>query len=54
VDVAKARYGGHFDVVLEDLHEADDLRVLDFDGPRAFGLFSLKELGSPIYYEKPK
>ena len=31
--------------------EADDLRVLDFNGQRAFGLFHLSELGSPIFVE---
>jgi len=52
VDVARAKYGRHFEVVLEDLHETDDLRVLDFDGPHAFGMFRLKELGTPIYFEE--
>jgi hypothetical protein len=26
------RYAGHFDVAMKDLHESDDLRVLDFNG----------------------
>ena len=51
LDIAKARYGGHFQMVLNDLHEADDLRVLDYNGERAFGLFRLDELGSPIIYD---
>ncbi len=50
-DLAKERYAGHFDVVMKDLHESDDLRVLDFNGERAFRLFHLKELGSPIMCE---
>ncbi len=50
-DLVKARYAGHFDVVMKDLHESDDLRVLDFNGERAFRLFHLKELGSPIMFE---
>jgi hypothetical protein len=49
--LAEERYGGHFRVVQRDLHESDDLRVLDFNGDRAFRLFSLKELGEPIRYE---
>jgi hypothetical protein len=53
-DLAKERYGGHFDVALHDLHEEDDLRVLDFDGERAFGLFHLHELGAPIPFESPQ
>jgi len=35
--------------VAHDLHEADDLRVLDFDGQHAFQLFAFNELGHPIF-----
>ena len=31
--------------------ESDDLRVLDFNGDRAFRLFRFSELGPPIMYE---
>ncbi len=51
LDLAKERYGGHFQTVLNDLHESDDLRVLDYNGERAFGLFRLDELGPVITYE---
>jgi len=51
IDKAKERYGNHFDVVCGDLNETDDLRVLDYNGERAFKSFSFKELGPPIYYE---
>lgn len=50
-DLAKTRYGHHFDIALRDLHESDDLRVIDFNGDRAFRLFRLAELGGPILYE---
>ena len=50
-ELAKARYGGHFNVVANDLHESDDLRVLDYNGERAFRLFSFSELGTPIAHE---
>jgi hypothetical protein len=50
-DLAQERYAGHFDVVMKDLHESDDLRVLDFNGERAFRLFHMKELGSPVMFE---
>jgi hypothetical protein len=49
--LAKERYGGHFEVVLRDLHETDDLRILDYNGERAFRLFHLAELGPPILHE---
>lgn len=49
--LARERYGGHFDVVIKDLHESDDLRMLDYNGQRAFRLFRLAELGRPILHE---
>ncbi len=51
--LAEARYGQHFTVVAHDLHESDDLRVLDFSGDRAFRLFSFSELGPAITYQSP-
>ena len=51
LELAKARYGAHFTTVVNDLHESDDLRVLDYNGERAFALFRLDELKSPILYE---
>jgi hypothetical protein len=51
-DLVKARYGGHFEIVMRDLHESDDLRVIDFNGDRAFRLFHLSELGAPVLYER--
>ena len=51
LDLAKLRYGGHFQAVLNDLKETDDLRVLDYNGDRAFGLFRLDELGPVITYD---
>ncbi len=47
----KNLYGGHFTKVMQDLHETDDLRVLDYNGHRIFDLFRLDHLGSPIIYE---
>ena len=49
--LAKKRYGGHFKSVMNDIRETDDLRVLDYNGERAFALFRLDELGSPILHE---
>jgi hypothetical protein len=47
----KKRYGMHYDIVLGDLHESDDLRILDYDGTRAFKMFSFSEMGKPFYVE---
>ena len=51
IDDARKRYATHFDIVLQDLNESDDLRILDYDGTRAFKMFSFKELGEPYMYE---
>jgi hypothetical protein len=51
--IAEQRYGGHFRVVMRGLGESDDLRVLDFNGERAFRLFHWRELGAPLMYESP-
>ena len=51
VDDVKSKYGNHFNVIMGDLHQSDDLRVLDYDGHRVFNHFLLKNLGEPLYYE---
>ena len=51
-ELAKGRYAGHFDMVMRDLSQTDDLRALDFNGERAFRLFKFSELGGPIIQER--
>jgi hypothetical protein len=51
IDVAKEKYGIHFDIVCRDLHETDDLRVLDFDGRRAMEKLPFSVLGEPVFHE---
>ena len=50
-DKVRQRYGMHFKVILGDLHQTDDLRVLDYDGHHVFNSFSLEELGEPVFHE---
>jgi hypothetical protein len=52
LDLVKQRYGRHFTVVSGDLHESDDLRILDYSGGRAFRLFRFDELGPGTAYEQ--
>lgn len=47
----KEVYGSHYDLVMEDLHQTDDLRVLDYDGYHVVNTFSFRELGKPVLYE---
>jgi hypothetical protein len=51
VNEIKEKYGKHFTLIMNDLQQTDDLRVLDFDGHRVFKNFTLKNLGTPFYYE---
>ena len=51
VELAREKYGTHFEIVCRDLHETDDLRVLDFDGRRAMELLPFATLGDPVYHE---
>ena len=45
------RYGQQYQIILGDLKQSDDLRVLDYDGHHVFYNFALAELGVPIYYD---
>lgn len=50
-DLVREKYGNHYHVIMEDLDQEDDLRVLDYDGHHIYNIFSFKDLGKPIYYE---
>jgi len=51
LDKVKEKYGMHYSVVMGDLNETDDLRVLDYNGHHIFLNFSFGDMGSPIHYE---
>lgn len=51
VEEAKKRYGGHFTHVVNDLRESNDLRILDYEGNRAFKMFKFSELDNPFFHE---
>ena len=50
-DKVKDRYGQQYTTIMGDLHQSDDLRVLDYDGHHVFYNFSLQELGQPVMQE---
>ncbi len=54
VDQVKKRYGTRFSVIIGDLSQSDDLRVMDIDGHHVFNSFTFEELGPAIYYPSPK
>ncbi len=51
LEKVKKEYGTHFSVVMGDLHETDDLRVLDYDGHHIFLAFSFADMGEPFPVE---
>jgi hypothetical protein len=51
VEEVKNKYGKHFSLIMNDLHQTDDLRVMDYDGHRVFNSFMVKNLGEPLYHE---
>ena len=51
IEKVQERYGKHFDIVMDDLHQEDDLRILVYNGHNIFRNFSFTEMGNPIYYE---
>ena len=53
VERVKEKYGQHFAVILGDLRQSDELRVVDEEGHRVFYNFPLTDLGQPIYHEEP-
>jgi len=48
------RYGHHFNVVMGDLHQTDDLRVMDYNGHNVLYNFAFADMGKPFYYEPPE
>ena len=49
--LVKQKYGGHFDVVLHDVKQDADFRVLDYNGYRVFHNFSFNDMQQPVYHE---
>jgi len=50
-ELCQKRYGEHYPVVLGDLRQTDDLRVLDYDGHHIFLTFSFQEYGQQFTCE---
>jgi hypothetical protein len=51
VEKVKKVYGNHFNVIMGDLQQTDDLRVLDYNGHNVFYNFTFAEMGKPTYHE---
>ena len=51
LETVKKKYGHHYSVIMGDLKQTDDLRVLDYNGYNVFHNFAFSEMGRPVYYE---
>lgn len=51
IGVTKQKYGGHYDLVVEDLRPTDDIRVMDINGHSVFHNYKFKDLKEPFTYE---
>ena len=52
LELVRERYGGHFQAVMQDPQQIDDLRVVDYDGRRGIKLFHLSDLHE-LYIHEP-
>jgi hypothetical protein len=50
-EMVKEKYGMQYKVIMGDLDQSDDLRVLDYDGHHVFNKFSIAELGQAVFHE---
>ena len=51
IELCQQKYGQHYSVILGDLAQRDDLRVLDYNGHSIFNKFHFSEIGTPHYHE---
>ena len=51
LDQVRTKYGTHYNVVMGDLNQTDDLRVMDINGHNVFYNFSFADMGDPVYHE---
>lgn len=50
--LAREKYGLQFNMVLRDLNQSDDLRVLDYNGHHVFYNFDFADMGEPIFHNQ--
>ncbi|MGD8371747.1 MAG: hypothetical protein PVF76_05460 [Syntrophobacterales bacterium] len=51
LDLVQQKYGQQYDMIMKDVKQTDDLRVLDFDGHKIFYSFSFTDLGEAYQHE---
>jgi hypothetical protein len=51
LDICRKKYGQHYDVILKDVKQEDDLRVLDYNGYNVFYNFKFTDWGAEFRHE---
>ena len=51
LDLVQEKYGAQFNVIMNDVNQSDDLRVLDYNGHNVFYNFPFSEMGELITHE---
>jgi len=51
VELCRQKYGNHYDVIMKDVHQEDDLRVLDYNGFNVFHNFPFSAWGMEYRHE---
>ena len=51
LELVRKSYGQQYQVILNDVKQEEDLRVLDYNGHNVFYNFSFAEMGDPIVHE---
>jgi hypothetical protein len=51
LELVRKRYGNQYEVILNDVKQEDDLRVLDYNGHNVFYNFSFNDMGPPLLHE---
>ncbi len=52
LQLVRERYGPKFGMVMGDIKQSDDLRVLDYNGHHVFHTFALDELGEAVFHQE--
>lgn len=51
IGLCKEKYGVHFEAVMNDVKETDDLRILDYNGHHIFLTIPFADMGTPFKHE---
>jgi hypothetical protein len=52
LEMCREKYGQHYDVIIKDVKQEDDLRVLDYNGFNVFYNFPFSSWGKEYRHEK--